>query len=85
VARQDGFELGPVEIRLRAKTNTLTDGPLDPRERQLRIAKIEMAVKLRNRFTEAQLAVLERGLATCPVQNTLARPPRIVTTLDISP
>lgn len=70
-AIQHGIPYDGAEIHLSLKTNVMTDGPLDPRERQLRIAKIEASVTVRGKIDALQQDVLKRAIETCPVGNTL--------------
>lgn len=81
VATQHDIPYEGAEVRLSLKTNAPTLGPLDPKERQLRIAKIEADLLVRGPFTEEQREILRHGVETCPVGNTLSRALRLVETV----
>jgi len=81
VARQNNFDYEQAQVRLRLKVNRPTYGPLDPGERELRIAKIEATVTVRGDLDEAQQQLLRHGVETCPVGNTLRRAVNLVETV----
>ena len=82
VARQEGFDFTKSTVRLSLKVNRPTSGPLDPGERELRIAKITAAVTVHGSLDAEQQQLLRRGVETCPVGNTLRRSLNLVETIE---
>jgi len=70
-AMQHAIPCEGADVRLSLKTNVMTGGPLDPQERQLRIAKIEAKLTVRGRLSAPQQDLLRHAEETCPVGNTL--------------
>jgi putative redox protein len=78
VARQHEFDFDRATVRLSVKVNRPTYGPLDPGERELRIAKIVARVTVHGDLTPEQEKLLVDGVETCPVGNTLRRSLKLV-------
>lgn len=66
VARQHDFDYANAEVRLRLRVNRPTYGPLDPGERELRIAKIKATVTIRRELTHEHQELLWHGVGDVP-------------------
>lgn len=64
-------------MRLDFKFNLPARGPHDPKQRQLRVAKIVKEIVLKGDYSPQQVEALAQGAHRCPVMNTLLNPPEI--------
>ena len=82
VAIQNDIPYDGAEVELSRKTNILADGPLDPRERKLRLAKIHARIRIQGNLSPEDRKILEEAVATCPVGNSLRESIRIEETYE---
>jgi uncharacterized OsmC-like protein len=83
VAHDKGIDLRGVEVDISHKQNIVVGGPLDPRQRQLRMTELRRSIRVRGELSDQERDAILWGANHCPVSNTLEGGVDLTTSLEI--
>lgn len=83
VAHEHGITLEDIRVRVVHKQNMKVNGPLDPRQRQLRMTELRRHIEVKGPIIPEQAQKLLWGAEHCPVSNSLEGAIKITTRLEV--